>query len=1070
MGKQPPIRVALDLETTGLHVEQDMILEVAAVKFQGLTILDKMETLISPGRSIPYRVQRLTGITPDKIAGAPRFETISRQLQEFIGTYPIVGHSIPFDAGFLRRRGLAQHNPLVDTFELASILLPSLTSYNLGYVAQSLGLPVLPGRHRAMVDTLLAMDVFLALHERLQRVDQAILQDLANLDAPRSWSLLGFFRQELRERSQEEHSYAGSTRRGSLGDRFAAQLGMDPRVLSFALKREDELEAAQAPAPSPESTAPLALVSETPAVDPARELETLVEVLQDGSGEIPAPIVQVEANAFPEPEEAVSSRHVGYRTAYEVLQQALAERSSLLMEVTVGANDYTPALFPALEWLCTATRDATNALPPRLLIACASTQVARRLVDEVLPRLQNSLHSQLPVAYLAERGGYLCTHRWFGSALRRTSGELSAEQARGMAKLALWAYQTRTGERSELTLLPQEVTAWERISSGVEYAPLADGKQETPYDRCLYRRKGYCFVHQAEEKVKAAQIVVTTHAGLLDDLASAHSLLRGIDRRVILDADLLEDEIARWSSVELSHPRLLSLLNTIGVELPDGRYQGLLALAAPSLRENGPGGLSSTPTIAKTELDARLLNWFQALRQARTAVNALFQALTQLLQEGANGGNGKDKGKGENAGRASTARGNERVDQPLRLTAQTRNIASWLEVERRWQQAAQRLHGIIELVKEAEKSISKVHSGRNRLGAGNSEDQSLAWELAALAQRLVELKRLGQQALGVSAPTPSALEKEHQMVYWLRMVPAPAPFGQQRQAEPASHALQQAEASPVLYAQVIQTADLFKRHILPAGVSAVLVGVALAVDHHFSFYRSRFGLDGDSCPALSVATEHHEQTLLYLPNDVPEPNMPQYQRHLDETIIQLATALEGQLVVLFTSHAALRSSYAAVKQSLEAHGILVLGHGIDGSPRQLWQMFQDQERVVLLGTGAFWDGADEVGRSPACVLIARLPMPVLNDPPMAARTEHYSDQLHQVTVPMAALRMRRALNRLAWSHEKRNAVVIFDRRVVSKEYGATLLHSLPHCSQRQGAALHMPEITLDWLTATGSWE
>ena len=198
--------------------------------------------------------------------------------------------------------------------------------------------------------------------------------------------------------------------------------------------------------------------------------------------------------------------------------------------------------------------------------------------------------------------------------------------------------------------------------------------------------------------------------------------------------------------------------------------------------------------------------------------------------------------------------------------------------------------------------------------------------------------------------------------------------------------------------------------------------------------------------------------------------MPQYQRHLDETIIQLATALDGQLVALFTSHAALRSSYAAVKQSLEAHGILVLGHGIDGSPRQLWQMFRDQERVVLLGTGAFWDGADEVERSPACVLIARLPMPVLNDPPMAARTEQYSDQLHQVTVPMAALRMRRALNRLAWSHEKRNAVVIFDRRVVSKEYGATLLHSLPHCSQRQGAASHMPEITLDWLTATGAWE
>ena len=60
MAKKPPIRVALDLETTGLHAEQDAILEVAAIKFQGQTVLDRFETLVDPGRSIPYRVQRLT--------------------------------------------------------------------------------------------------------------------------------------------------------------------------------------------------------------------------------------------------------------------------------------------------------------------------------------------------------------------------------------------------------------------------------------------------------------------------------------------------------------------------------------------------------------------------------------------------------------------------------------------------------------------------------------------------------------------------------------------------------------------------------------------------------------------------------------------------------------------------------------------------------------------------------------------------------------------------------------------------------------------------------------------------
>ena len=267
------------------------------------------------------------------------------------------------------------------------------------------------------------------------------------------------------------------------------------------------------------------------------------------------------------------------------------------------------------------------------MIACSNQQSARRLIETVLPRLQASLKSQLPVAYLAGHGGYLCTHRWFGAALRRTSGELTAEQARGLAKQGIWAQQTLTGERSELTMLPQEITAWERISSGVERIPSADGRIASAYDRCVYRRKGYCFVSRAEERVKTAKIVVTTHAGLLDDLTHSHSLLAAIDRRLILDADLLEEEMSRWSSAELEQTHLLGLLNTIGTELPDGRYQGLLALGAPALRENGPGGLSTTPTVSKSEVDTRMRTWFQMLHHASDAVSNLFSCYGQLLEE-----------------------------------------------------------------------------------------------------------------------------------------------------------------------------------------------------------------------------------------------------------------------------------------------------------------------------------------------------------------------------------------------------------------------------------------------------
>ncbi len=1013
MPKRPAIRVALDLETTGLHPEQDTIIEIAAIKFQDEQVIDRFETFVSPGRSLPYRVQRLTGIRPETLLGAPSFASLSRALQTFLGDYPIVGHSIPFDVGFLRMRGIARSNPLVDTFELATVLLPSLVSYNLGQVALALGITVPDDRHRAMVDTVLAMDVFLALHQHLQAVDLAVLNDLAHLDAPNSWPLLHFFRQELRDR--QERDGVETLSRGSLGDRFAAQLGMDPRVLSFAVGQ------------------PKTEQQEQHSDDGTSQLLPGDEVLTTSSVAVALPQIQSD------------------QTVRAAVRDSLQQHTSLLLELTTGKHDYASVLLPACEWLVEKDEQGEK---QRLVIACVNQQAARHLMSDVLPQVQQQLHQQFAVAYLAEQGGYLCTHRWFGAAMRRTSGELTAEQARGLAKLRLWTHQTLTGERGELNLLQQELSAWERISSGYERLT-SDPRFGSSYERCTYRRKGYCFVSLAEERVKAAQIVVTTHAGLLHDLVQPSSLLKTISSRILLDADLLEDENTRWGSEEFQRVKLLRLLDSIGSELEDGRYQGLLALAAPSLRENGAGGLSTTQTIAKRDVDVRMQRWFQQLRQARAAVERLFGSFTLLFEEytqqGTSSG-GKDKSEAVRRGR-----GGERIDQPLRLNGQMRHMSAWSETESAWQQFAQRMQAIIDLTGEIEKTILSRQRDRQRLNVGSGEDSSVAAEFVAIGQQLREQKQMGEQALSLG---------ESNSVYWLRM-PLPPPPSQQQNNHSAPR---QQEQWPTLYGQVIQVANMLNRFSPQEQTGMLFCGTALSVDGSFAFMAHRLGLEQGTYSSLSITSDHCEQTLLYMPNDVSEPNAPQYQRNLDEAITNLATMLDGQVVVLFTSHSSLRSTYATIKPVLEARNILVLGQGMDGSPRQLWQVFQDQERVVLLGTGSFWDGLDDIVRLPACLVIARLPMPVLNDPPIAARAEQSSDQLHQFTVPTAALRLRRMLNRLAWSDQKRNAVILFDRRIVSKEYGPTILHSLPHCSQRQGTASHLAENVLDWLTGTGTWE
>ncbi|HEX6122601.1 MAG TPA: 3'-5' exonuclease, partial [Ktedonobacterales bacterium] len=103
--RSQPVRVALDLETTGLHPEHDAIIEIGAVKFAGDEVLDTFEALVAPAIPLPYRIQRLTGIAPAKLRGAPPLVTVLPRLREFLGDLPLVGHNIPFDVAFLRRVG-----------------------------------------------------------------------------------------------------------------------------------------------------------------------------------------------------------------------------------------------------------------------------------------------------------------------------------------------------------------------------------------------------------------------------------------------------------------------------------------------------------------------------------------------------------------------------------------------------------------------------------------------------------------------------------------------------------------------------------------------------------------------------------------------------------------------------------------------------------------------------------------------------------------------------------------------------------------------------------------------------
>jgi DNA polymerase III epsilon subunit family exonuclease len=1078
-GRTTITRVAIDLETTGLHADQDAIIEIGALKFAGEDVLDTFESFVSPGIPVPFRVQRLTGIGSAQLKHAPSLAELLPKLRAFIGDFPLVGHSVPFDAAFLHRVGLARHNPLVDTFELASALLPGLPSYTLASVGRALGVKS-PMYHRALADAQLSMEVFLALLKRLDELDASTIEGLGRLAAPPDWTPAYFVRAAVREQRASLGNlnkngngglFAGAT--SSLGDQLAAKLGMDPAVLSLAITPETpparmRLVPLDEDAPTPEDTAAEVAATEMTATTEATETpETLPPMA------VVAPEIQAEAQAMLQ------------RTISVNAGAALATGGGpLLLEAQNDGSGAIACLSAALTW--------ASEHQSKLLVSAADQERLRRLVQRLLPRafeLAALSPDALSVMELAERESYLCLHRWFGIARTARNGTLSQDMARGLAKLTVWAGRTETGARGEVALAGSELGAWERVRSGTEFADSASD--------CTYRRDGYCFVARAQEAAVAASVVLTTHAALAAHLSGADTFLPEADRVLVLDAHLLEDELRRSRSSALDQAELTAQLDQLAETLPDGKRAGLLHLAAQRMEQSAAKGRATHEKA-----------WFAQVERARRSSAPFFQAWYRLLVEALG-----DSGKG---GQLS-----ENIEQRvLRLDAASRRLAAWDEVASAWVTLDEQLTGVAKLAREVGQQVVTLRGKKASIAS-----DGIATDLFGAARMLDRIRAQVSAVFSASGAENA--------VYWLRLpysqnnnnnvagdgnagrrgrfdhrqqqkprdakeqppaqaagatesadtmqtmpetqevtppsTPAETPeTTESAAASPAASATLVAtlsatepEATPVLHSAPIRVGQELASLATPER-GLILAAPALAVAGDFTFATGSLNLPATT-QTLGPAMDRSQQTLLCLPSDVPEPNAPKYQRHLDDLLIHLATTLNGDLVVMFPSHAALRSSAVTIRRVLERQRIMLMVQGQDGSVRQLWRAFRTESRVVLLGAGAFWEGMDQIERPPACVVVTRVPFPALSDPLLAARAETWEDQQSQFVVPHAALKLRQALGGLAWSHWRRNAVVLFDRRLQTRGYGQTILGTLPRCTHYQEPAAQIVERAADWV-------
>lgn len=157
--------VAFDTETTGLSPHSEGLVEVAAVRFDLLTgAKEYFQTLVNPGKSIPWAATNVHGITDEMVFDAPSIDKVLPSFYKFIeGAIP-VAHNAPFDIGFISlhsiRSGLeAPDVPVLDSCMFSRRVCTEQPSHSLGNLVRAHGIQA-SEFHRALADAKSCMEVF----------------------------------------------------------------------------------------------------------------------------------------------------------------------------------------------------------------------------------------------------------------------------------------------------------------------------------------------------------------------------------------------------------------------------------------------------------------------------------------------------------------------------------------------------------------------------------------------------------------------------------------------------------------------------------------------------------------------------------------------------------------------------------------------------------------------------------------------------------------------------------------------------------------------------------------------
>jgi ATP-dependent DNA helicase DinG len=574
------------------------------------------------------------------------------------------------------------------------------------------------------------------------------------------------------------------------------------------------------------------------------------------------------------------------------------------------------------------------------------------------------------------------------------------DEASLRAKILLWLGGTETGDRAELRLTAEEEAQFRHVSAEGEACAAA---------RCVFQQRNQCFLFRARRAAEHAHLVVVNHALLLSDTMEGGHILPDYEHLIIDEAHHLEDQATNQFGYGVSEAMLHEILDS-AIRADGPLFGGTVQLAINELARAATNEAERSRAASALERARSLLSRTTALK---LSTGDLFARLREFVEQAGQGGGG--------------------YDRSVRITPSVRRLSQWVEVEVAWERVDRDLLAVEGDLVWFLEAVERIPT------EDDSEDDPSGVEDLGV-DLLNAIRACGEFRAKLAE---AAIDPMDEAVYWI-----------ERDLNRNAVSLR---AAPLHVGTYLQD-RLFDRMR-----TMVLTSATLTTDGGFEYVRERLGLDAAEELAVPSPFDYERSTLLYIPDDIPQPNAPGYQRVLQDVLVELGTALGGRTLVLFTSHAALQATYRAIKVPLEDRGIVVLAQRSDGSARQLIERLKHSENVMLLGTSTFWEGIDVVGPALSALVIAKLPFSVPSDPVFAARGEGFEEPFHQYAVPQAVLKFKQGFGRLIRSSQDRGVCAVLDRRVISKRYGASFVQSLPACTVEVASAFDLAAAAAAWL-------